>query len=68
MNTENNVLLRDSDAAGIIAMSQSWIRKQRMLRRRGLEHVLNIDPVLIGSVPRYRLADVLAWLASRSGR
>lgn len=66
--SENNVLLRDSDAAGILAMSQSWIRKQRMFRRRGLDHVLNIDPVMIGSCPRYRLADVLAWLASRSGK
>ena len=68
MSIDNARLVRDSYISDLSSMSQSWIRKQRMLRRRGLEHVLNIDPVLIGSVPRYRLADVLAWLASRSGK
>jgi hypothetical protein len=46
-------------------MSKSWIRKQRMYRRRGVDHVLAIDPVMIGSVPRYRLVDVEEWLASQ---
>jgi hypothetical protein len=43
-------------------MSRPWIRKQRMSRRAGLPHVLGIDPIMIGSRPRYRLADVEAWL------
>jgi hypothetical protein len=35
-----------------------------MLRRRGADHVLAIDPVMIGSVPRYWWAEVQAWFAS----
>jgi predicted DNA-binding transcriptional regulator AlpA len=58
-------LIRDADIARLTSMSKSWVRKQRMNRRRGLPHVLTIDPVRIGSVPRYRLNDVEAWLAAQ---
>ncbi len=61
----SNQLVRDVYLAQLMSMSQSWVRKQRMYRRQGLPHILNIDPVMIGSVPRYRAADVQAWLASR---
>ena len=43
-------------------MSRGWVRKQRFNRRHGLPHVFDIDPVMIGSVPRYRLEDVRAWI------
>jgi predicted DNA-binding transcriptional regulator AlpA len=59
-------LLRDSEISRLTSMSQSWVRKQRMYRRRGLDHVLKIDPVMIGPCPRYRISDVDAWLASQS--
>lgn len=68
MPEDNARLVRDNDIARLAAMSQSWVRKQRMFRRRGLDHVLDIDPVMLGSSPRYRLADVLAWLALCSKR
>ena len=68
MSEDNARLVRDSHIAELASMSQSWVRKQRMFRRRGLKHVLNIDAVMIGASPRYRLADVLAWLASCSKR
>jgi predicted DNA-binding transcriptional regulator AlpA len=68
MPSDSNQLIRDKDVARLAAMSNSWVRKQRMYRRRGLAHVLTIDPVMIGSVPRYRLSDVEAWLASQSNR
>ena len=68
MSDDNTRLVRDSYIAELASMSQSWVRKQRMFRRRGLDHVLNIDPVMLGSSPRYRLADVLAWLTSCSKR
>lgn len=67
MSEDTNRLVRDGHIAELIGMSKSWVRKQRMYRRRGDDHVLAIDPVMIGSVPRYRLADVEAWLASQTG-
>lgn len=57
-------LIGDGEVAELLSMSRSWVRKQRFLRRRGLPHVFDIDPVLIGSVPRYRLEDVLAWIGA----
>jgi predicted DNA-binding transcriptional regulator AlpA len=68
MSDDTNRLVRDAHIAELAAMSQSWVRKQRMFRRRGLDHVLDIDPVMIGSSPRYRLADIEGWLASRSNK
>ena len=64
MSTYTDRLLRDADIAELLGMSKSWVRKQRMLRRRGVDHVLAIDPVMIGPVPRYWLAEVQAWFAS----
>jgi predicted DNA-binding transcriptional regulator AlpA len=55
-------LLSDGDLASLIKMSRSWIRKQRMLRRAGLPHVLAIDPIMIGSRPRYCASEVETWI------
>ena len=60
----NLQLIDDAEIARLLSMSRSWVRKQRFLRRRGLSHVFDIDPVMIGSVPRYRLEDVLAWISA----
>jgi len=60
-------LYADADLSLAFRISRSWIRKQRMYRRQGLPHCLTIDPVMIGSVPRYKLSEVQAWLDSRSG-
>lgn len=62
-----NNLLNDQQLSDLVSMSKSWIRKQRMLRRRGESHTLTIDPVLIGTAPRYRQAEVLDWLNSLGG-
>jgi hypothetical protein len=59
---KSKCLVADKFIASFTSMSQSWVRKQRMYRRRGLAHVLNIDPVMIGSAPRYRLDEFDAWL------
>lgn len=56
------LLYADADVANLLRISRSWIRKERMRRRQGLPHSLTIDPVMIGSVPRYQAADVEAWL------
>ena len=61
-------LIADADVSALLRISRSWIRKQRMYRRRGLPHNLTIDPVMISSMPRYRLSDVEAWLAFQTNR
>ncbi len=58
-------LVDDAYIAKRISMSPGWVRKQRFNRRHGLPHVFDIDPVMIGSAPRYRLEDVLAWISSQ---
>ncbi len=58
-------LVNDVEIARLLSVSRSWVRKQRFLRRHGLPHVFDIDPVMIGSLPRYRLEDVRAWISAR---
>jgi hypothetical protein len=53
--------LRDKEIAIDLGMSVSWVRVQRHRRRTGKEHALSIDPVFIGSSPRYRREDYEAW-------
>ncbi len=48
-----------------IGMKVSTIRSQRFKRRHGLPHWLDLDPVMIGSKPRYRLSSALEWLQGR---
>ncbi len=61
---KNSVLISDADIADMLGMSRSWVRKERFNRRRGLPHTLTIDPVMIGSTPRYRQSEVMDWVAS----
>ena len=61
-------LVDDAQIAKLLSMSRSWVRKQRFLRRRELRHDFTIDPVMIGSSPRYRLVDVMAWIDALGGR
>jgi hypothetical protein len=42
-------------------MSRSWVRKERFNRRHGLSHFFDVDPIYIGSAPRYRVKDVIHW-------
>lgn len=56
------IFLNDSAVAETVCMSPSWVRVQRYKRRKGLPHTLNIDPVMIGSSPRYRMEDVEAFI------
>ena len=67
-DTNQIELLRDLDIARLASFSCSWVRKQRMLRRRGQPHHLDIDPVGIGRCPRYRASDVRAWLERITAR
>ena len=58
-------LVNDAYIAKQLSISRGWVRKQRFNRRHGLPHVFDIDPVMIGSVPRYRVEDVGAWISAR---
>lgn len=68
-HTENPLgqYLSDQDIANILRLSTAWVRKQRHLRNRSEDHVLSIDPVYIGSSPRYRFTDFSEWQASLNG-
>ena len=58
----SRTLINDEDIADLLAVSRSWVRQQRFKRRHGLDHSFDIDPIRIGSLPRYRYEDVIAWL------
>ena len=62
----NTQFWNDKEIATQLKLSLSWVRKQRFLRRHGKEHVFTVDPVMIGSVPRYRHEDVQAWIEADS--
>ena len=53
----------DKWLAGELKMAVPTIRSQRHKRRHGQRHWLDLDPVMIGSKPRYRLSDAKSWLA-----
>ncbi|HEV2533327.1 hypothetical protein [Phenylobacterium sp.] len=51
-------LYNDRQVAAFLGVSTSWVRLQRFNRRHGKPHVFNLDPVLVGSSPRYVRRDV----------
>jgi hypothetical protein len=62
-------LLSDAAIARSLALSKSWVRKQRFNRRHGLPHVLDIDPVVIGRATRYASDEFSSWLErQKAGR
>ena len=63
----DTIFVSDKEIASELRMSLSWVRKQRWLRRHEKEHVFTVDPVMIGSVPRYRNQDVREWIDALDG-
>jgi hypothetical protein len=57
----------DKDVARLLSMSPSWVRVQRLKRRRNLPHTLNLDPRMIGTCPRYVRGEVEALVAQIVG-
>ena len=57
-------LLRDKDVANLLGLSPSWVRVQRWKRRDGQDHTLTVDPVLIGTSPRYKTTDIEEWITT----
>jgi hypothetical protein len=62
MVTIESNLIGDGEISRQLCVSRSWVRKQRFHRRHQMPHVLDIDPVILGSMPRYRLEDFNQWL------
>jgi predicted DNA-binding transcriptional regulator AlpA len=63
MTTEER-LISDGEVAQRLAVSRSWVRKQRFLKRHHLPHVFSLEPVMVGSMPRYRPGDLNQWVGS----
>ncbi len=61
-NDDATTFVDDQWIAERIGMKVATIRSQRFKRRHGLPHWLDLDPVMIGSKPRYRLSTALNWL------
>ena len=64
----SNILLKDSDIAEMLSMSCSWVRHQRYLRRHARPHLLDVDPIMVGSNPRYKIDDVENVIAGLSNQ
>ena len=54
--------MNDRDIAKLFAMSLGWVRVQRHFRRHQKPHVFTVDPIYIGSSPRYRRKDIIALI------
>lgn len=66
INRKHSEYFSDKDLAKLVSMSPSWVRKQRMLRNRGENHSLTVDPIYIGNSPRYLIAEIRNWLEGLS--
>lgn len=52
----------DRDIAKMLKVSPSWVRGQRFNRRHGRDHCLDVDPVMVGSLPRYAPEAIEDWV------
>lgn len=59
---EEDIFVGDSWVAQRIGMKPATIRTQRFKRLHRQEHWFRVDPVYIGSKPRYRIAEVVKWM------
>jgi hypothetical protein len=58
----SNQLLNDREIAKLTSMSTGWVRNQRWRRKHNEEHSLTVDPIMIGTTPRYRLNNIIDWI------
>jgi len=63
--TSSSEFVTDAWLADQLQMAIPTIRSQRFKRLHGLDHWLDLAPVYLGSRPRYRRSDALAWINSR---
>jgi len=58
-------LLCDREVAALLGVKEGTIRKQRCDRRHDRPHRFALDPVMIGSAPRYWESEFETWLANQ---
>ena len=63
--TSSSEFVTDAWLADQLQMAVATIRSQRFKRLHGLDHWLGLAPIYIGSRPRYRRSEALAWIRSR---
>jgi hypothetical protein len=66
-NTGDQQLLNDKQVSELTSFSIGWIRKQRYDRNSGSPHKFDVDPIYVGSAPRYKKDDVTRWIANLNG-
>lgn len=54
--------LNDRAIAHRMGFSPGWVRLERFRRRHGQPHTLQIDPIIVGTKPRYLAEDVDALI------
>ena len=64
--SEDSEFVTDSWLADQLQMAVATIRSQRFKRRHGEDHWLDLDATYIGSKPRYRRTEAIAWLQSQA--
>ena len=65
-HSSSSEFVTDSWLADQLQMAVATIRSQRFKRRHRLPHWLSLDAVMIGSKPRYRRSEAIAWLQSQA--
>ena len=55
-------LVNNFDFGNLSSMSTGLVGNQRWRRKLGEDQTLMVDPVMIGSAPRYRLDEFLNWI------
>ena len=63
---DKSEFITDAWLANQLQMAVATIRSQRFKRLHGNDHWLTIDPVYIGSKPRYRRSDAIEWLSNQA--
>jgi hypothetical protein len=65
---EDSEFVTDAWLAEQLQMAVATIRSQRFKRLHGEPHWLDIAPTYIGSRPRYRRSEAIAWLQNQATR
>lgn len=63
--TSSSEFVTDAWLADQLQMAVATIRSQRYKRLHDLDHWLDLAPVYLGSRPRYRRSEALAYIRSR---
>lgn len=63
--TSSSEFVTDAWLANQLQMAVATIRSQRYKRLHGLDHWLDLAPIYLGSRPRYRRSEAIAYIRGR---